>query len=259
MVWLKHLSPRNPHGRGVGRGKAMGEKLDASSAIDTATKAAFERGGIPAAVAGVDSKSDDVDVDEAIKDLQKRYEASFQSPENAGKVWFVPGGVSLAQVQVNFRELQMQEMDKALRDFVRQCFNVPPELVGDLTSSNRSTSEEAKYILAEYAVLPRLEFLRSELQHKLVPLVDADAILEFEDPRPQSWERTFKVLTTPPAKHVGLNEYRVFGGLPPLDELDGQFGEGLPGAGGGNNVASAQANASPAAPPRPDTRGGGEE
>ncbi|WP_426747251.1 phage portal protein [Myxococcus faecalis] len=255
MLWLKHLDPENPLGRGAGRGMALGDQLDTMEAIDRAAKATFERGGIPAAVVGIDSKRDGFDGEEAADDLEKRFREQFKGPDNAGKVWFAPAGVSLAQIQVNYRELQAEELAEGMRAYVRQTFNVPPELVGDTASSNRSTSEAAKYHLAEYAVAPRLEFLLSWFQHRLVPLVDADVILDYEDPRPQEWERIFRAMTTPITPAFSLNEARELAGRRPLPELEGVLGPTLPGqpSTGGNNLESAAANATPE-PPR-DRRG----
>ncbi|CAM3463588.1 phage portal protein [Corallococcus sp. ZKHCc1 1396] len=253
MLWLKHLDPENPHGRGAGRGLAVGDQLDTMEAIDRSAKAVFERGGVPQAIVGMDSKKDDVDQEDAAEDLEKRYNEVHRGPENAGKIWFAPAGVSLAQVTVNYRELQAEELAKGQRAYVRQTYNVPPELVGDLSSSSRGTSEAAKYHLAEYAVSPRLEFLRAYLQLVLVPLVDRDAILDYEDPRPQEWERVFRLMTTPVTEAFTFNEVRVLAGFEPDPELEGKRPLPLPGAGGGNNVASAAANATPN-PPR-DRRG----
>ncbi|WAS89043.1 MULTISPECIES: phage portal protein [unclassified Corallococcus] len=251
VLWVKTLAPADPEGRGAGRGIALGDKLDTVEAIDKATKATFERGGIPAAIVGLGSKNNDdgSTTGEAAEDIQKKFNAEFRGPQNAGKVWFAPSDVTLAQVQVNYRELQAKELGANLRAYVRQAFSVPPELVGDLTSSNRAASESAKYHLAEYAVAPRLEFWRSWYQLRLVPLLDRDVILDYEDPRPQEWERTFRAMTTPPTEGVTWNEWRRFAGLPPLPELEGKRPSPMPGAGGGNSVESAAANATPN-PPR---------
>lgn len=249
VLWVKHLDPEAPEDRGAGAGMALGDELDTAEAISRATKATFERGGIPAAIVGVDSKTPGTDLDEVAEDLEEKYKAAFAGPGSAGKVWFAPAGVTLAQVQVNFRELQTEELKKGLLDFIRQTFNVPPELVGDLTSSNRSTAESAEYTLADFAVLPRLEFWRSWLQHCLVPLVDSEAILDYDDPRPQEFERVFRLMTTQPIEAFTFNEVRELAGYEPDPLLEGKRPPPLPGAGGGNNPQSASANATPN-PPR---------
>ncbi|HEX5750015.1 MAG TPA: phage portal protein [Archangium sp.] len=226
ILWLRHLDPEDLYGRGVGRGHALGNELDTAESIQEARQATFARGGLPAATVGIEGEeSEDV-----AEDMEKKYTERSNKPSSAGWVWFVPGKVTLSQIQQDFRALQMDEAEKGLRDYIRQCFNIPPELLGDLTSSNRSTAEAAKYTLAEYAVLPRLEFLRTEYQLRLVPLIDADALLEYHDPRPHSWERTHQAMTASYGPHVLLNEARAHGGLPPLKRFEGVPFMPLPGA-----------------------------
>ncbi|MBM7117627.1 phage portal protein [Archangium primigenium] len=227
IVWLKRLDPENPYGRGVGRGLAMGDELDTAEALQVARKATFLRGGLPAAVVGIDEGGAG---DDRAEEIESEYQEKFNRPEAAGRVWFVNGKVSLSQIQQDFRALQMDETEKGLRDFVRQCFNVSPELLGDLTSANRSTSEEAKYTLAEYAVLPRLEFQRNHYQLHVVPRIDPDALLEYEDPRPQSWERTLAVVTCSPNEGFTWNEVRALAGFAPDPSLNGRRPRPLPGA-----------------------------
>lgn len=228
MLWPRHLDPENPEARGVGRGRAAGDELDSSEAIQRGVKATFERGGLPLATIGV--ADGDGGADDDGEDLEKRYEEKHTGAHNAGKVFFINGKVTMATLQQDMRALQMVETDKAIRDFVRQIYNVSPELMGDLTSSNRSTSEEAKYTLAEYATLPRLEFFRSWWQLLLVPQVDGDAILEYDDPRPQSWERRLKAMTAAYNEAFTLNEARLLAGLASDPELEGQRFKPLPGA-----------------------------
>lgn len=252
VLWFKHLDPLNPEDRGAGAGMALGDELDTSEAIARATKATFERGGIPSAIVGIDGGSGGAgsDMEEAVDDLRKDFESQFAKPENAGRMWFVRGKATIAEVRVSFRELQTEELKKGLLDYIRQTFNVPPELVGDLSASNRATSEDAKYTLADFAVLPRLEFWRTWFQHCLVPLVDRDAILDYEDPRPQQWERVFRLMTTAPTQAFTWNEVRVLAGYQPDPELEGKRPLPLPGQGaGGNSPESASANATPL-PPR---------
>ncbi|WP_224364218.1 phage portal protein [Hyalangium versicolor] len=230
MVWLKRPDPRNPEARGVGRGSALADEVDTREAIAHATRATFQRGGIAAAVVSVDSKSEDVDVETAVDELEKKYKAEHEGPDNTGKVWFVPGNATLAQVQVNFRELQMAELDKALRDYIRECFNVPAEIMGVQSGSTRATSEEAKYTLADRATAPLLSFIVAELNHKLVPLLDSTAVLEADDPRPESWERTHQVLTSAPNEGFSWNEVRTFAGYESDPALEGKRPRPLPGA-----------------------------
>jgi phage portal protein BeeE len=230
MAWLKKLSPRDPEGRGVGRGAADADELDAMEAISNATRATFQRGGIAAAVVSVGTKSEDVDAEEQKAELEKKYTEDHSGPENAGKLFFVAGDVSLAQVQVNFRELQTEEIKRGLMDFVRTTLNVPAEMMGVQSGSTRATSEEAKYTLADRSTAPWLYFLVDGFNHHVMPLLDTQAVLEADDPRPANWERILKAMTAAPNEGFSWNEYRTNLGFEPDPELEGKRPRPLPGA-----------------------------
>jgi phage portal protein BeeE len=231
MVWLKKLRPSDPEGRGVGRGAANADELDTMEAISNATRATFQRGGVAAAVVSVGTKSEDIDAEEQKKELEKQYKEEHQGVDQAGKVWFVAGDVSLAQVQVNFRELQTEEIKRGLMDYVRTTLNVPAEMMGVQSGSTRATSEEAKYTLADRSTAPWLFLLVDALNHHLLSRLDTEAVLEADDPRPASWERMFKAMTSAPNEGVSWNEYRVHAmGLEPDPELEGKRPRPLPGA-----------------------------
>lgn len=227
IVWLKGLDPRNPAGRGLGRGTALADELDTSAAIQAARKATFKRGGLPAAVVGVDEGPAG---DDRAEELQSEYEEHFDKPESAGRVWFVSGKTTLSQIQQDFRALQMDEAAKGLNELVRQVFNVPPGMMGDSAAGTRASAEEEKYTLADRAISPWLDKLVAELNHGLVPRVDPDAVLVADDPRPESWERAFKAATAAPNEGVSWNEVRALGGLPPDPALEGKRPRPLPGS-----------------------------
>ncbi|MCY1080289.1 phage portal protein [Archangium lansingense] len=227
VVWLKGLDPRNPVGRGLGRGSALADELDTNAAIQSARKATFKRGGLPAAVVGVDEGPAGED---RAEELQAEYEERFGKPESAGRVWFVSGKTTLSQIQQDFRALQMDEAARALGSLVRQVFNVPPGMMGDSAAGTRASAEEEKYTLADRAIAPWQDKLVVELNHGLVPRVDPEAIIVAKDPRPESWERTFKVMAAAPNEGVSWNEVRALGGLPPDPALEGKRPRPLPGA-----------------------------
>lgn len=243
VVWVKGLDPRNPAARGLGRGTALGNELATSESIQKARQATFARGGLPAAVVGVDEGTNG---DDRAEELQAEYEERFPKPESSGRVWFVNGKVSLSQIQQDFRALQMDEAAKSLERLVRQVFNVPPGMMGDSAAGTRASAEEEKYTLADRAIAPWLDKLVAELNHGLVPRVDPEAILVADDPRPESWERTFKVATTAPNEGVTWNEVRALGGLPPDPALEGKRPRPLPGA-----QPVLDTSADPANPPPP--------
>ncbi|HZI04310.1 MAG TPA: portal protein, partial [Archangium sp.] len=147
-----------------------------------------------------------------------------------GKPFFIAGDLSFTVLATNNRELQTQQIEEALRRYIRMAYNVSPELIGELGGANRSTAEEAKYILAEHAVLPRLEFLRASYQKFLVPKVDPDAIVTYDNPTPQAFERIVKVMTAAPNPAFTYRELRELVDYPEDEELGDMRPPFLPGA-----------------------------
>jgi len=221
VVHIKRADPLEPLGRGVGLGHGIGSELDASEHVTSTIRATYARGGIPSAVVGID-QGQMMDDPNAVDDIKAKIEQEHSGPENAGKMLFTNGKVTLASVGANLRDLDAAAIKRQLEAHLRQVYRIPPELLGDLSGSNRATAEAAKYHLAEYVVFPLLCLIRDELQHRLVPQIDPTVVLDFEDPRPASGERVEKFMTsavTAPA--FSMNEVRAFVGLDADADLNG--------------------------------------
>jgi capsid portal protein len=79
------------------------------------------------------------------------------------------GKVSIARLDTDFQKMDLNALRKGLRDFIRMNWRIPPEIVGDLTSSNKATAWAAHDNLAKNCIVPRAEFLRTEFQMRLMP------------------------------------------------------------------------------------------
>jgi HK97 family phage portal protein len=221
VVHVKHPSPYDPSARGVGLGHTLGDELQVNEFVSESLRSVFARGGMPTtlvSVAGADQNQDSQDIAE---DLQKRFGGEIVGPTQQGKILVLPGKITSTVVNADLKQLAVVEIQKYVQDFVRQVFAVPPEILGDLSSSNRSTSEAAEYHLQAYAVLPRLEFLVAELNHKLVPLIDSSVVLDFDDPRPSSLDICVNLMTNGNTAHAFTqNEVRALAGLGPTEGGD---------------------------------------
>ena len=69
-----------------------------------------------------------------------------------------------------------------MRDILLHVPGVPPEIFGILESSNRSTIDAAKYLFDSLLIVPRLEFLRTIMQERLIPEFDEKLILDYVSP-----------------------------------------------------------------------------
>jgi hypothetical protein len=107
-------------------------------------------------------------------------------------------------------------------------WSVPPEILGIIENSNRSTISAARYIYVLGVEWPRAEFLRGEIQGQFISRWDPALVLEAEVAVPDDEDRRLAVMVAQPTC-FSRNEWRAEAGHAPLPEFDGQFPDALPG------------------------------
>jgi hypothetical protein len=120
------------------------------------------------------------------------------------------------QLSQTFADQQLVAFREFQRDLIVNTFGVPPEILGILENSNRATIESADYLFTRWVVVPRLEFLRTELQQSLVPMFGEDLVLEYINPVPEDKEHMLQVAKAAPYAFT-VNEIRAMGSHQPLD------------------------------------------
>jgi HK97 family phage portal protein len=248
VIHIKRLDPLEPTGRGTGIGIALGDEIDTIEAISRTVKATFRRGGMPAGVVSVErAAGEEEEAQDAVEDLQKRFEAGHTGPENAGKLAFVPGHVHVAKLNSSLADDQTVSVLERIEARVRQCIGVPKELVGADNGGDRNKAEAAAYTLADQVLLPLCEFIRDSLQLKLVPKIDPAVILECEDPRPSQKDRVIAAMTATLNPAFEYNELRESVGYEPKQDLEGVRPPLMPGQSVVTPTAERAQTAEPAA------------
>lgn len=223
MVWLRDPDPENPYGRGTGVAESLGDELETDEYAAKYVKSWFYNGGLPSAVVSFEGLDKD-----GIKRVEEMWNRQYSGAASANRVHFGGGKMNAVKLDSSFKEQQISELRKFQRDTVAQVFGVPPEIIGIIENSNRSTIDAATYIYALGVEFPRCEFLRSELQAKLVPAFDQNICLECEVAIPDDENRRLNVMKAQPTV-FSKNEWREEAGYTPLQEFDGQFPAGMPG------------------------------
>lgn len=213
MIWFKQADPSNPYGRGVGIAESLADELDIDEAAAKYTKSFFLNDATPSMLIGVEGASKD-ELQRAKQTWLDRHRGVFKN--------FVPhffrGKLDVKQLSSSLGDLMITELRKLQRDTVHQVFNIPPEMLGIVDKSNRATIAAARSIFAEEVMIPRLEFLRTQWQLKIVDKFDSRLILEFDDPRPENEEFKLKAARANPAS-LDQNEWRAIQGLEPKESL----------------------------------------
>lgn len=223
MVWMRDPDPENPYGRGTGVAEALGDELETDEAAAKYVKSWFENGGLPSAIVAFKGAQA-----AELERAKEKWAQSHSGTGNANRVHFAGGEMNAQKLDTSFKEQQITELRRSQRDTVAQVYGVPPEQVGIIENSNRSTIDGSTYIYVLGVEFPRAEFLRSELQAKLVPAFDEDLSLEAEVAVPPDEERRLGVMKAQPTV-FSKNEWRSEAGYSPLPEFEGQFPAGMPG------------------------------
>jgi len=225
VIYIKRLNPADPLGRGIGIAYALGDEVDTDEHVARYTKNAFYNNMLPGAVIAIEGFNESqAGPAKAFKESLAR---EYGGPTNAGRVMITSGRTTFARLDTPFKDMQLVDLRRFLMDFVRMVYRVPPEIVGDVTSSNRATSYAAREHLAEQATKPRAEVFLAALQKHLAPRFEDDVILAYDSPVPADREHRLRVMGTLPSA-FSFDEWRSEAGFKPHPERQG-FAELLPG------------------------------
>lgn len=251
VVWFRDPDPSNPYGRGTGTAFALGDEIESDEFASKFVKSWFVNDATPSFIAGVKG----VNSEEELIRAEERYMEKFRNPSNRGRGFFTTGEVSITKLDASFKDQQLLESRRYYRDMMAQVFNVPPEIIGIIANSNRSTIGAARYILALGAEQPRLEYQREEYQAQLADPYWPDAVVEYELAIPMDEAHQLRVFTAQPVAFQ-LNEWRELAGRSPLEELEGKYPSPMPGQTVG---ADDEDDAAPASQPAAEPGEGDEE
>jgi hypothetical protein len=199
----------DPYGRGVGPALALADEVITAEAAAKWTAAFFRNGARPDLIMSMKGAQKE-QVDRARTEWNNRY----QGEALAHQVAFMGGDWNVHEMAVKVKDLALVEVRQQAADAIRELYGVPPELFGQLDSSNRATAQVAKELFAEFVLVPRLEMMKREWEAKLLPLLGyTDVELEFDSPIPADVERRAELMKTHPHAFT-LNEIRREAGLP---------------------------------------------
>lgn len=226
MLHIRHPDPADPMGRGVGKGFTLGDELDTDEYAARFAKNYFYNNAIPAAVISIEGMPSGDNA--AAKLFKENLAKNHGGPDNAGKVMVTGGKATIARLDTDFQKMDLRALRKGGQDFVRMVFNVPPETVGDMTSSNKAAAWAAGDTFARRCIVPRAEFFRTEFQLRLMPrLGGPDDFLDYASPVPEDREHELRVMGTFPSAFT-YNEARDLAGKKPDPALKGYL-QPLPG------------------------------
>ncbi len=183
MLWMPNPNPALPYGRGSGLGGALADELETDEYASRFLKQFFYNDATPPFVVspkGTDATSVISDAD--ARRLEYSWLAKLQGYWKSHKPMFANRAMDIYEFKREFRSMQMVQLREHERNVILQTFGIPPEILGVIEKSNRATIDSADYIFSTKVQIPRLDFLRSYLQEKLLPEYDERLILDYVSP-----------------------------------------------------------------------------
>jgi len=178
-VWMRHLNPSDPFGRGVGTGMSIADELDTDEYAAETAKRFFYNRAEPSMLVSIEGASE-----EALKRVAAQWENNHRGFAKSFRPHFYSGKMTVQQLMQSIDDTKLLELRTWERESFRTVYGVPPEICGITGNSNRAAITQAIRIFTLMVVIPRLEFLRSCLQSQLVPLYDDRLVIDYVSPMP---------------------------------------------------------------------------
>lgn len=197
IIYLRDPDPVNPYARASGPAKALGDELESDEFAAKHIKMFFINRARPDLLIFSADKDHPIEKDDAER-LERKWLEKLSSFRNSHRPFFLPGKVGVKELSSSFSDMKMVELRKFLRDVVLQIYGLPPEALGILDASNRSTITAAEFFLTKHVQVPKIKMLRSGMARALVPQFDARLKLGFINPVEQDKEHILAVMEATP-------------------------------------------------------------
>jgi len=179
IVQIAEVNPYSPAGlRGAGPMQAAYRTASKDFIIDRYDEALLTNGGSPGGVLSVDGPLTDADQ----RAIREAWQEAHGRPESHRKTAVLPQGTEYKEIGMSPQAMEHEKLREWDRQTILSIFGVPPVVLG-LETINYATAREQNRIFWETSVLPYLDFLKDELQHKLVNRInspDAELRLDFD-------------------------------------------------------------------------------
>jgi hypothetical protein len=159
---------------------------------------------------------------EEVDRLEDSWLKKLSGTIGVNKPHFLNRKVDVNVLSQSFADMQLSQLRKDERDIIINTIGMPPEILGIIENSNRSTIDAADYMYAKYMQVPRLEFLRIMLQIHLIEKYDPRLILDYISPVMEDRDFELKVRQARP-EAWDVDEYREMGGSSPLPNNGGKI------------------------------------
>jgi hypothetical protein len=217
LLWIHDASPLDPYRRGSGIIRALGDEIETDEYASKHAKQLFFNRARPDYVV-MDPGAGEAEIRIHERAWMNRLQGLFK----AHRPYFANRELKFWQpTEANLENLTLVPLRTHERDIQLQCWGMPPEQMGIVTDSNRSTIDASDYIFQRRLIEPRRQFLAEELTLKLAVEFDPRIVIEFVSTVPEDKDQKLAVMKAAPWAWT-MNEWREFAGDEPVRGPEGE-------------------------------------
>jgi HK97 family phage portal protein len=218
---FKRATARDPYGEGFGLAHSVGAEVDIDEYASKFLGSYFRNSAQPSLLIGIDG-ADDSEIERA----RMIWDSKLRGSHNAHRVHFYSGDLTVHPISSTLKDADMIEVRRFERNTLIQVNSIPPECLGIIENSNRSTIDAADYHLRKNVIAPRMAALTSALQRGLMSEFEGleGMLLAPVNPIPEDQQHTLEVMRSAPQAFT-VNEWRAAAGHGPKPDGDTPYVE----------------------------------
>ena len=164
VICFKDIDLNDPYGRGKGTSEAIGDEIQSDEYASKYAKNLFFNDATPSAI--IYAPNGNKDTADQIKQTWLQKMAGFH---HAKEPMVLTGeGSKFEKISQSPTELDFVESRRFLRDSANEHYHIPPEIMGILQNSNRSTIDSAEYLLNKNVLADRLRMFERVINSQLL-------------------------------------------------------------------------------------------
>lgn len=210
---IKTPNPENPL-RGKSTVAAAAISIDTANLAQEFLKKFFQNGAIVNFALTTDQRISPDD----IRRIQQQLKREYGGVMNAFKALILGGGYKVEQIQHTNKEMQILDLETAMRDKIMAMFKNTKTSLGIVEDVNRANAEASLASWKQSVIKPRMMRIADALNEYLVPDYGDNLILGFKDPVPEDREGKITEATALVNKVITVNEARTNLGYEPIPD-----------------------------------------
>ena len=204
IIYFFEPNVNDPYVSGVGQAQQIADEIETDEYMSKYIKKFFLNDAIPSVALQVEG----VQREEAER-LREEFQQKYNTRNTDNTVSVLPFDAKIQLLKETNREMDFIESRKFLRDACIQNFAIPPEILGIIENSNRSTIESAYYLYSKSVLTPRLKLTQDVYNSQLVSEFDSNIKMVYKNIIPSDDEFILKRSTEGLTKGaITVNEWR---------------------------------------------------